>query len=141
MAINMTFRILIVDDEPKIHEVMNIYLKRFLDDFELLLATTGQEAIERASKLLHVGQSPDIVLMDMKMPAMDGLECTRKLSEMGIKNIHLLTAYFDSDTAKEAAEVGAKGVLKKSEGFRTVARKVADMIRGTKEPTPTTGAY
>lgn len=137
----MTLRILIVDDEPQTHEVMNTYLKRFLDDFELLLATTGQEAIEKASELLNVGQPPDIVLMDMRMPAMDGLECTRKLSKMGVKNIHLLTAYFDSDTAKEAAEVGAKGVIKKSEGFKAVAQKVADMIRGTKEPTPTTDAY
>jgi two-component system nitrate/nitrite response regulator NarL len=131
----MTFRILIVDDEPAIHEVMLVYLKRFLDDFELLVASTGQEAIEKSSKLLNDGLPPDIVLMDMKMPTMDGIECTRKLSEVGVKNIHLLTAYFDPDAVKLAAEVGAKGVMRKSEGFMSVARKVADMIRGTKEPT------
>jgi CheY-like chemotaxis protein len=134
----MTFRILIVDDEPAIHEVMLVYLKRFLDDFRLLIASSGQEAIEKATKMLDVGEPPDIVLMDMKMPAMDGIECTRKLSEIGIKNIHLLTAYFDPDAAKQAAEVGAKGVMRKSEGFMSVARKVADMIRGTKEPTTQT---
>ncbi|MGD9397806.1 MAG: response regulator [Candidatus Thorarchaeota archaeon] len=136
----MTFRILIVDDEPAIHEVMLVYLKRFLDDFELLVASTGQEAIEKASKLLDEGLPPDIVLMDMKMPTMDGIECTQKLSEIGVKNIHLLTAYFDPDAAKQAAEVGAKGVMRKSEGFVSVARKVADMIRGTKEPTTQTSA-
>ena len=134
----MTFKILIVDDEPAIHEVMLVYLKRFLDDFELLLATTGQEAIEKATELLDSGHAPDIVLMDMKMPIMDGIECTKKLSEIGIKNIHLLTAYFDADAVKQAAEVGAKGVMRKSEGFLSVARKVADMIRGTKEPTTQT---
>lgn len=131
----MTFRILIVDDELAIHEVMLVYLKRFLDDFQLLIANTGQEAIEKASKLLDDGTPPDIVLMDMKMPVMDGIECTQRLSEIGIKNIHLLTAYFDPTAAKQAAEVGAKGVMRKSEGFMSVARKVADMIRGTKEPT------
>jgi CheY-like chemotaxis protein len=130
----MTFRILIVDDEPAIHEVMLVYLKRFLDDFELQVASTGQEAIETASKLLEEGKAPDIVLMDMKMPAMDGIECTKKLTEIGVSNIHLLTAYFDPDAAQQAAEVGAKGVMRKSEGFVSVARKVADMIRGTKEP-------
>jgi CheY-like chemotaxis protein len=134
----MTFRILIVDDEPAIHEVMLVYLKRFLDDFELLIASTGQKAIEKASKLLNDGQSLDIVLMDMKMPGMDGIECIKKLSELGVKNIHLLTAYFDPVAANQAAEVGAKGVMRKSEGFMSVARKVADMIRGTKEPTPST---
>lgn len=136
----MTFRILIVDDEPAIHEVMLVYLKRFLDDFELLVASTGQEAIEKASKLLNDGQPPDIVLMDMKMPAMGGIECIQKLSAIGVKNIHLLTAYFDPDAAKQAAEVGAKGVMKKSEGFMSVARKVADMIRGTKEPATQTSS-
>jgi CheY-like chemotaxis protein len=135
---HMTFRILIVDDEPAIHEVMLVYLKRFLDDFDLLVASTGQEAIEKASELISKGQPPDIVLMDMKMPVMNGIECTKKLSEIGVKNIHLLTAYFDPDAVKQAAEVGAKGVMRKSEGFVSVARKVADMIRGTKEPTTQT---
>ena len=131
----MTFRILIVDDEPAIHEVMHVYLKRFLDDFELIMANTGEKAIERANKLIDAGTPPDIVLMDMKMPVMDGFECSKKLIELGIRNIHLLTAYFDPVAVKQAAEIGARGVMKKSEGFAAVARKVADMIRGTKEPT------
>ena len=76
----MTFRILIVDDEPAIHEVMLVYLKRFLDDFELLIASSGQEAIQKTTKMLDDGKPPDIVLMDMKMPSMDGIECTQKLS-------------------------------------------------------------
>lgn len=134
----MTFRILIVDDEPAIHEVMLVYLKRFLDDFELIVASSGEEAIEKSSTMISEGHPPDIVLMDMKMPAMDGIECTKKLSEIGVKNIHLLTAYFDPAAAKEAASVGAKGVMMKSEGFISVARKVAYMIRGTKEPTTQT---
>ncbi len=136
----MTFRILIVDDEPAIHEVMHMYLKRFLDDFELVIASNGQEAIDKASRMIDNGMFPDIVLMDMKMPSMDGIECTRKLIGLGVKNIHLLTAYFDPDTAKHAADVGAKGVMKKSEGFVTVARKVADMIRGTKDPASQTNS-
>ncbi len=131
----MTFRILIVDDEPAIHEVMLVYLKRFLDDFELLVASSGQEAIEKVSRMLSDNLPPDLVLLDMKMPSMDGIECTQKLSEIGFKNVYLLTAYFDPASAKQAAEVGAKGVMRKSEGFASVARKVADLIRGTKEPT------
>ncbi|TFH00156.1 response regulator [Candidatus Thorarchaeota archaeon] len=132
----MTLRILIVDDEPAIHDVMDSYLKKFLDDYELITATTGSQAVEKASICISQGHPPDFVLMDLKMPKMNGLECTKALTEMGVKNIHLLTAYFDTESLKQAVEVGAKGVLKKSEGFASVARKVADMIRGTREPTP-----
>lgn len=132
----MPLRILIVDDEPAIHEVMDAYLKKFLDDFELITATNGNEAVERARALIEQGKPLDFVLMDMKMPEMNGIECTKVLSEMGVCNIHLLTAYFDTESMKQAVEVGAKGVMKKSEGFASIAKKVADMIRGTREPTP-----
>jgi CheY-like chemotaxis protein len=128
-------RILIVDDEPAIHEVMDAYLKKFLDDFELITAANGQEAVTTAEDCIRQGHPPDFVLMDMKMPEMGGLECTRALTKLGIGNIHLLTAYFDKDSLKQAVEVGAKGVLKKSEGFASIAQKVADIVRGIKEPT------
>lgn len=123
-----------MDDEPAIHEVMLVYLKRFLDDFELMAATSGEEAIKKAAQAVEQGTLPDIVLMDLKMPEMNGLECTRKLAEIGVRNIHLLTAYFDPESAKQAEKAGAKGVIRKSEGFKSVAKKVADIIRGTREP-------
>lgn len=134
----MTLRILIVDDEPAIHEVMDSYLRKFMDDYELLAATTGNQAIEKARICINQGHPLDFVLMDLKMPEMNGLECTKVLTELGVKNIHLLTAYFDTESLKQAVDVGAKGVLKKSEGFASVARKVADILRGTREPTPST---
>ena len=130
----MTLRILIVDDEPAIHEVMDSYLKKFLDDYELITAITGSQAVEKVQVCIDQGHPPDFVLMDFKMPEMNGLECTKVLTEMGIENIHLLTAYFNTESMKQAVEVGAKGVLKKSEGFASIARKVADMVRGTREP-------
>ncbi|MHA2026021.1 MAG: response regulator transcription factor [Candidatus Thorarchaeota archaeon] len=130
----LTFRILVVDDEPAIHEVMLVYLKRFLDDLELISATSGAEAISKATEAVEQGNPPDIVLMDLKMPQMNGLECTQKLAEIGVSNVHLLTAYFDPEAAKQAVDAGAKGVIRKSEGFKSVAKKVADMIRGTREP-------
>lgn len=136
----MTLRILIVDDEPAIHEVMDSYLRKFLDDYELITATTGSEAVEKAGTCINQGHPLDFVLMDLKMAEMNGLECTKTLTQMGVKNIHLLTAYFDTDTLKDAVEVGAKGVLKKSEGFASVARKVANMVRGIHEPTSRTNS-
>ena len=136
----MTLRILIVDDEPAIHKVMDSYLRKFLDDYELITATNGTQAIEKASTCISQGHPPDFVLMDLKMPEMNGIECTRALTELGVRNIHLLTAYFDTESLKEAVEVGAKGILKKSEGFASIARKVANMVRGTQQPTSQTGS-
>jgi len=134
----VTLRILIVDDEPAIHQIMDSYLRKFLDDYELITATTGSQAVEKASACIDQGHPPDFVLMDLKMPEMNGLECTKVLTEMGVKNIHLLTAYFDTESLKDAVDVGVKGVLKKSEGFASVAKKVANMVRGTHEPTSKT---
>jgi len=123
-----------VDDEPAIHEIMDSYLRKFLDDYELITATTGSEAVEKAGKCIDQGHPPDFVLMDLKMPEMNGIECTKALTKMGVTNIHLLTTYFDTESLKDAVEVGAKGVLKKSEGLASVARKVANLVRGTHEP-------
>ena len=131
----MVLRILIVDDEPAIHEVMDTYLKKYLDDYEILSAMNGADAVNQAQKCITQGTPPDFVLMDLKMPEMNGFECTERLSALGIKNIHLLTAYFDKESLKQAVDAGAKGVLKKSEGFLTIAQKVADMVRGMREPT------
>ena len=136
----MTLRILIVDDEPAIHDVMDSYLRKFLDDYELITATTGTEAVEKVGVCIDQGHPPDFVLMDLKMPEMNGLECTRVLTEMGVHNIHLLTAYFDTESLAQAVDVGVKGVLKKSEGFASIARKVANMVRGTHEPAPQSGS-
>jgi len=130
----VVLRILIVDDEPAIHEVMNTYLKKYLDDFEILSAMTGSEAVNQAQKCISQGNPPDFVLMDLKMPEMSGFECTEQLTALGIKNIHLLTAYFDKDSLKHAVDAGAKGILKKSDGFAKIAQKVADMVRGMQEP-------
>jgi len=76
----------------------------------------------------------------LKMPEMNGLEFIKALTEMGVTNIHLLTAYFDTESLKDAVDVGAKGVMKKSEGFASVAKKVANMVRGTHEPTSKTNS-
>ncbi|TFG32751.1 response regulator [Candidatus Thorarchaeota archaeon] len=131
----MTLRILIVDDESAIHEVLDAYLNKYLDDYEILSAKNGTDALNKAQECINQGRPPDFVLMDLKMPEMNGFECTKKLSALGVRNIHLLTAYFDNDSLKQAADVGAKGVLKKSEGFAAIARKVADMVKGIREPT------
>ena len=125
----MRVRIFIVDDEPAVAKVLETYLKELIDDFEVIPASNGQEAIEKMAKMLEEEVPPDVTLMDLRMPVMDGLESSKQLSAMGVNNIHILTAYVDSDLAKVAVTVGVKGIIDKKEGFKAIAGKVAEMVR------------
>jgi DNA-binding NarL/FixJ family response regulator len=126
---SVTTTILIVDDEPGIVDIMTEYLRRFIDDLEVIPAFDGEAALEKISELKTEGRLPLMTLMDLKMPVMDGISCTEKLTEQGVENVHILTAYVDRELISKAVSAGAKGLLMKSEGLRTIAMKVAEMIR------------
>ena len=129
----MKVRIFIVDDEPAVAKVLETYLKELIDDFEVIPASNGQEAIEKMAEMLEEEVPPDMTLMDLRMPVMDGLESSKQLSAMGVNNIHILTAYVDSDMAKVAVTVGAKGIIDKKEGFKVIAGRVAEMVRNMRK--------
>jgi len=131
----MTTTVFIVDDETSIVEVLTQFLERYIDDLEVVTAQNGEEAIEVASRLAKESRLPHITLMDLKMPVMDGIACTEKLTELGVENVHILTAYVDRDLIGRAVSAGAKGLLMKSEGLRTIATKVTEMVRGARQTT------
>ena len=116
----MKARIFIVDDEPAVAKVLETYLNELIDDFEVIPASNGQEAIEKMAEMLEEEVPPDVTLMDLRMPVMDGLESSKQLSAMGVNNIHILTAYVDSDLAKVAVTVGVNGIMDKKEGFKAL---------------------
>lgn len=70
----MTKRILIADDEPDILKVITFRLTKL--GYEIILAVNGQEAIEFAQR-----HKPDLILLDYRMPILDGLEACRKIKE------------------------------------------------------------
>ncbi len=131
---SVTTTILVVDDEPGIVEIMTEYLRRYIDDLEIIAALDGEAALEKVDELKKDGRLPQITLMDLKMPVMDGISCTEKLTEQGVENVHILTAYVDRELISKAVSAGAKGLLMKSEGLRTIAMKVAEMIRVMRPP-------
>ena len=76
------------------------------------IAANGQEAVELAAEL-----EPDVILMDVKMPVMDGLAATRKIREIGLPvQILLLTGTETPVGAEDAAEAGANAFLRKESG-------------------------
>ena len=100
-------RILVVDDEEAMRESLNDWLKE--DGYEVGLAAGGQEAIDM------VRQEPwEVILLDLKMPGMDGLEALKHLKEVRPDvEVLMMTAYATVDTAVQAMKEGAFDYLVK----------------------------
>lgn len=100
-------RILVIDDEPAMRECLKDWLME--DGYEVGLASGGQEGIDRFKK-----EGWDVVLLDLKMPGMDGIETLKRLKELGQDaQVVMMTAYATVDTAVKAMKDGAFDYLVK----------------------------
>ena len=107
-----TLRILIAEDHPLFRKGV-ISLLSSVPDFEVVgEATTGEEAVVRAEQL-----QPDVVLMDLQMPEVNGIEATRRiLQESPSIRVLVVTLFEDDDSVFMALRAGARGyVLKDSD--------------------------
>ncbi len=122
----MTIRILLVDD----HAVVRSGLGKFLlvnKDMQLVAeASDGAEAIQMAS--LH---QPDVILMDLMMPGMDGVTATRLIHEK-YPNVHViaLTSFQEDTLIQGALEAGATGYLVKNVSARELAQAIRSAHQG-----------
>lgn len=126
-------RVLIVDD----HHLFRRGVSALLSDREDLEvvgeAASGIEAIDRARDLM-----PDVVLMDIKMPEMDGLAATRQLkAEMPYVRIMMLTVSETDEDLFEAIKAGASGYLLKNVDPETLVASVLQVQRGEVPIAPT----
>ena len=114
-------RILIAEDNDSNYILMNYILKRH---YEFFRARNGQEAVD-----LAVSEKPDLILMDLKMPVMDGLEATRQIkAEMPDLPIVALTANaFDSDR-QAALEAGCDDFLSKPVNAEKCIQTIAKFV-------------
>ncbi len=120
-----TIRVLVVDD----HEVVREGLRRILElDKEIKVvgeAKNGSEAITKAVTL-----SPDVIIMDLKMPGMDGIAASRKIKqEKPDTNILILTLYGE-DFVRQAIEAGVSGYLLKDSECETIAKAIHQVHDG-----------
>ncbi len=102
-------KVIIADDSDFVRDGMKIILD--VDaDFEVLgCASNGREAIEIAKN-----HRPDVFLMDIQMPEMDGIEATKYIVEHDLGKVLILTTFDDDDLVKKALQNGAKGYLIKN---------------------------
>jgi len=111
MEIERKRRVLLVDDSPAFRGLMQWYLGTLPEIEVVAEATNGEQAIVEVARL-----RPDLVLMDIRMPTMDGLEATRRIrAGCQYTRILLLTNHATAIPAGIVDEVGADGLLDKAE--------------------------
>ncbi len=122
-------RVLLVDDHAVVRSGLGAFLMAF-DDMELVgEATNGAEAIKLCERL-----DPDVVLMDLVMPVMDGADATKEIRER-FPHIQVLalTSFKEQDLVQGALEAGAIGYLLKN----IQADKLAEAVRAARAGQPT----
>ena len=122
----MTLRLLVVDDHPVVRMGLVAMLSEH-PDFEVVgEAADGAEAVLQASRL-----TPDVVLMDLRMPVMDGAEATAKmLASPTAPAVLVLTTYDTDADIVRAVEAGANGYLLKDAPRETLADAIRRAARG-----------
>ncbi len=120
-------KVIIADDSDFVRDGMKIILD-VDEDFEVLgaAANNGREAIELAEK-----NKPDIFLMDIQMPEMDGIEATKYIVEHGLGKVLILTTFDDDDLVQQALQNGAKGYLIKNHTPDHLKQMIRSVYNGT----------
>ena len=117
----MTIRVVIADDQGMVRSGFSTLLNSEPDIEVIGEAVNGQEAIVRAAQL-----RPDVMLMDVRMPVLDGLLATREITTMpGAPKVLVLTTFDLDDYVYQALRWGASGFLLKDAS----ARELADAVR------------
>jgi DNA-binding NarL/FixJ family response regulator len=122
---NPKIKILIVDD----HNVVREGLRRILEldgSMEVIgEAKSGAEAISRALSLV-----PDVVIMDLKMPGMDGITATREMKQRLPRTQVLVLTLYAEDYVEEALEAGASGYLLKDSDCKLITMAIHQVYEG-----------
>ena len=119
-------RVLIVDDHTLVRDGIRALLALASDIEVVGEAENGREALEKVKQLV-----PDVVLMDLAMPVMGGLEATRRIrKEFPGTKVLALTQYDDSDYVIPVIEAGARGFVTKMAAFSELASAIQAVYKG-----------
>lgn len=127
-------RILIVDDEPVVVEVLQRYLVR--DGFEVSSAADGSEALRIAERW-----APDLIVLDLMLPVVDGLEVCKRIRRQSSVPIIMVTAKGEESDRIVGLEVGADDYVVKPFSPREIVARVRSVLRraAVAPATPSTG--
>jgi DNA-binding NarL/FixJ family response regulator len=122
----MTIRIVVADDHPFVLEGVVRLLERETD-MEIVARCASGEAALQALRTLH----PDVIVLDLNMPSVSGMDVLRGAAEEGLQpRVVLLTADFDEDRLVEAVRLGVRGVLIKDSAPDLLVRAIRTVHGG-----------
>ena len=132
----MTIRVLITDDHGVVRQGLRMFLSLDPDIQVVGEASNGQEALEMAREL-----EPDVVLMDLLMPVMDGLEATRAIrAELSEVEVVALTSVLEGASVTGAVRAGAIGYLLKDADAEELHRAIRGAAEGQVQLAPEAAA-
>jgi CheY-like chemotaxis protein len=127
--------VLVVDDEPDVEVLFrqqfrhDLRAQRFVMDF----ANSAADALARIAS--SIGQTLILILSDINMPGMTGLEMLPKVKEIRPEvPVIMITAYGDADTKRKALEGGAQGLLTKPIDFTLLREEIDSRLAAAREP-------
>ena len=123
-------KILVIDDEPQIRRVMRVILSG--ENYEVMEARSGEAALLRFREFL-----PDLVLLDLNMPGMTGLETCRAIRENSDVPIIVLTVRHEEEEKVEALDAGADDYVTKPFGKQELLARIRAALR--RSPTSSVG--
>ena len=118
-------KLLVVDDETDICDFLKLFFKK--RDFQVFVGHNGKEAIRLVEQ-----EDPDVVLLDIKMPVMDGMDALREIKKMTRKcKVIMVSSISDAQKISEARELGAVEYITKPLLLDHLEKTVLSVIEGT----------
>lgn len=118
----MKKRVLVVDDEPDFLEVIRVRLEA--NDCDVITVTNGDDAIKKIKE-----GNIDVVLLDILMPGMDGLETLRKVRKLDKDlPVYIITAFSTEERFRMANKFGASGFIVKTDDLREQIKSINSVI-------------
>lgn len=119
-------KVLLVDDQSLVREGLASLLN-LSDSVQIIgQASNGKEALDKVEEL-----TPDVVLMDIRMPEMDGIQALNQLRQRGVQTpVLMLTTFDDHSSIMAAVQAGAKGYLLKDVSLETLVDAIEALQRG-----------
>jgi two-component system alkaline phosphatase synthesis response regulator PhoP len=128
LTMNNELVILVVDDEPDVVEILRYNLSK--NHYRVVTASNGEDAVKEATEI-----HPDLIIMDIRMPGMSGIEACRKIrtdNSLSLTPILFLTADSDEYTTMNAFEAGANHFITKPIRPVILLEMIAELFRNKK---------
>ncbi|MGB9672952.1 MAG: response regulator transcription factor [Anaerolineales bacterium] len=126
----MSTKILVVDDEPRYLRLMEANL--ITEGYDVVKATNGQEAVDKVVK-----EQPDLVLLDIMMPVLDGFAATERIREFSSVPIIVVTARGEENARVRGLDLGADDYIVKPFSATELLARVRAVLRRVKTPSTT----